>query len=65
MISQVTASAANALYQESTKNVQKSNSVSKQGETGRIETIKAEIEKGAYRVDLDALAKKIAEELMP
>lgn len=65
MISQVTASAANALYQESTKNVQKSNSVSKQGETSRIETIKAEIEKGSYRVDLDALAKKIAEELMP
>jgi len=64
MISQVNASVANASYQEATKNTQKSNNVTKQGDTSKIEQIKAEIEKGEYRVDLQALAEKIADEIL-
>ncbi len=64
MISGVNSSVANATYQEATKNTQKSSNVSKQGDTSKIEQIKAEIEKGEYRIDLQALAEKIADELM-
>jgi len=64
MISQVNASVANASYREAAKNTQKSNNVTKQGDTSKIEQIKAEIEKGEYRVDLNALAEKIADEIM-
>lgn len=38
--------------------------VSKQGDTSKIEAIKASIEQGDYKVDLQALAEKIADELM-
>ncbi len=65
MISQVTASVANALYSESGKQVSKGSSVTKQGDSSRIDQIRSEIQKGEYRVDLDKLAQKIAEELMP
>ena len=64
MISRVNGTVAGSIYQESTKNTQKATNVSKQGDTSRIEQIKAEIEKGEYRVDLQALAEKIADELM-
>ncbi len=63
MISQVNAQAA-VLYQDANKNVQKNSSVTKQGDTSRIDQIKAEIGRGEYRVDLKALAEKIADELM-
>ncbi|MEA1918648.1 MAG: flagellar biosynthesis anti-sigma factor FlgM [Campylobacterota bacterium] len=64
MISQVNASVINASYQEATKSTQKTNNVTKQGDTSKIEQIKAEIEKGEYRIDLQALAEKIADEIM-
>lgn len=64
MISKVNNSVANALYQETTNNKQKATNVSKQGDTSKIERIKAEIEKGEYQIDLQALAEKIADELM-
>ncbi len=64
MISQVNASVANASYQEATKNTQKTSNVNRQGDTSKVEQIKAEIEKGEYRVDLQALAEKIADEIM-
>jgi flagellar biosynthesis anti-sigma factor FlgM len=64
MISQVNASVANISYQEATKNIHKNNNVTKQGDTSKIEQIKSEIEKGEYRVDLQALAEKIADELI-
>lgn len=38
-------------------------SITKQGDTSRIEELKASIEKGEYRVDIEALAKRIAQEL--
>jgi len=64
MISQVNASVANASYQEATKNTQKTGSVTKQGDTSKVERIKADIEKGEYRIDLQSLAEKIADELI-
>ena len=39
-------------------------SVSKQGDTSKIEQIKESLASGEYKVDLDALSKKIAEELL-
>ncbi len=63
MISTIKGTAAGSLYQDATKNTQKSTTVSKQGDTSKIEQIKAEIEKGEYRIDLQALAEKIADEL--
>ena len=67
MISSVNTSLLKATYQEptvKTKEQEKSTqSVTKQGDTSRIEELKASIEKGEYRVDIEALAKRIAQEL--
>ena len=67
MIGSVNGSHLKATYQESTiktKEQEKSTqSISKQGDTSRIDELKASIEKGEYRVDIEALAKRIAQEL--
>lgn len=69
MISQVNSATARSVYQNAeTQNrrdekVEKT-TVSQQGDTSKIEQIKASIENGEYKVDLEALAKKIADELM-
>lgn len=67
MISSVNGSLIKATYQEpalKTKEQEKSaQSITKQGDTSRIEGLKASIEKGEYRVDIEALAKRIAQEL--
>jgi len=67
MISSVNGSLIKAAYQEpslKTKEQEKSTqSITKQGDTSRIEELKASIEKGEYRVDIEALAKRIAQEL--
>ena len=67
MISSVNGSLIRGAYQETplkTKEQEKSvQSISKQGDTSRIEDLKASIEKGEYRVDIEALAKRIAQEL--
>ena len=39
-------------------------SISKQGDTSRVEQLKDAIDSGEYRVDLQALSQKIAEELL-
>jgi anti-sigma28 factor (negative regulator of flagellin synthesis) len=39
-------------------------SVSKQGDTSKIEKIKEAINSGEYKVDLQALSEKIAQELL-
>jgi flagellar biosynthesis anti-sigma factor FlgM len=64
MISQVNASVVNASYQEATKSTHKNNNITKQGDTSKIEQIKAEIEKGQYRIDPHAFAENIADEIM-
>lgn len=38
--------------------------VSKQGDTSRIEEIKSALESGEYKINLQALSQKIAEELL-
>lgn len=67
MISQINSAAIRTAYQNSeakTATEKEQATVSQQGDTSKIETIKTSIEKGEYRVDLEALAKKIADELM-
>ena len=39
-------------------------SVSQQGDTSKVEQIKEALESGEYKINLEALSKKIAEELM-
>ena len=39
-------------------------SVSEQGDTSRVEQIKEALESGEYKIDLQALSQKIAQELM-
>ncbi|MDD2837498.1 MAG: flagellar biosynthesis anti-sigma factor FlgM [Sulfuricurvum sp.] len=67
MISSVNSSLINGAYKEQslkTKEQEKSTqSITKQGDTSRIEELKNSIEKGEYRVDIEALAKRIAQEL--
>jgi anti-sigma28 factor (negative regulator of flagellin synthesis) len=67
MISSVNGSLLKATYQEpalKNKEQEKSmQSITKQGDTSRIEELKASIEKGEYRVDIETLAKRIAQEL--
>ncbi len=68
MISQVNSAAIRNSYQNS-ETQQKSGekevaSVSKQGDTSKVDQIKASIEKGEYQVDLQALSEKIADELL-
>ncbi|HEX5623951.1 MAG TPA: flagellar biosynthesis anti-sigma factor FlgM [Sulfuricurvum sp.] len=67
MISSVNGSLIRGAYQETAlKNKEQeksSQTVTKQGDTSRIEELKASIEKGEYRVDIEALAKRIAQEL--
>ncbi|OHD87227.1 flagellar biosynthesis anti-sigma factor FlgM [Sulfuricurvum sp. RIFCSPLOWO2_12_FULL_43_24] len=67
MISSVNGSLIRGAYQEQsqkTKEQEKSvQSITKQGDTSRIEELKASIEKGEYRVDIESLAKRIAQEL--
>lgn len=67
MISSVNGSLIRGAYQDhSIKNKEQEKSmqsINKQGDTSRIEALKASIEKGEYRVNIEALAKRIAEEL--
>lgn len=67
MISNVNGTGVKGSYVEtSVKNKQDGKSVqtvTKQGDTSRIEELKASIEKGEYRVDIEALAQRIIQEL--
>ncbi len=67
MISSINGSLARGVYQDSSlkpKEQEKpAQSVVKQGDTSRVDELKASIENGDYRVNIDALAKRIAQEL--
>ena len=41
-----------------------STTVSKQGDTSKVEQIKESLASGEYKIDLEALSQKIADELM-
>ena len=69
MISQVNGAAIRSAYQNGetqTKTERKSQGVevTKQGDSSKVDTIKEAIEKGEYRINLEALARKIADDLM-
>lgn len=66
MISKVGPGAIRNTYQESeAKEASKRPStVDKQGDTSKIEQLKSSIENGEYRLDLKALAQKIADEIL-
>jgi len=68
MISQVNSAALRNTYANSgqSKEVsQKSTSnVSTQGDTSKVDQIKEALESGEYKINLEALSKKIADELM-
>lgn len=67
MISSINGSLIKGAYQDSSlkpKEQEKpAQSVAKQGDTSRVDELKASIENGDYRVDINALAKRIAQEL--
>jgi len=67
MISTLNGSLARGVYQDSSlkpKDQEKSvQTVVKQGDTSRVEELKSSIANGEYRVNIEALAKRIAQEL--
>jgi anti-sigma28 factor (negative regulator of flagellin synthesis) len=66
MISKIGATAIRNTHQESgAKEASKRPAtIDKQGDTSKIEQLKSSIENGEYQLDLKALAKKIAEEIL-
>ena len=69
MISQTNSSAIRTAYASNlgeakvTKEA-KQTTISKQGDTSRVEQIKEALNSGEYKVDLDALSEMIADELL-
>ncbi|MFA6143962.1 MAG: flagellar biosynthesis anti-sigma factor FlgM [Sulfurimonas sp.] len=67
MISSVNSSMVRGAYQDQplkTKDQERSSQIlSKQGDTSRVDQLKSSIENGTYRVDIESLAKRIANEL--
>ena len=68
MVSQLNGSGIRNAYSNTIGESKKLNSsqsvISKQGDTSKIETIKSSIDSGEYKIDLEALSRKIADELM-
>jgi anti-sigma28 factor (negative regulator of flagellin synthesis) len=69
MISQLNSAAIRNSYQsafgearETTK--KEATNISKQGDTSKVEQLKDAVNSGEYKVNLQALSKKIAEELL-
>ena len=68
MISQVNGSVLRNAYASSLGESKEANkaatNVSKQGDTSKVEQIKEALESGEYKINLQALSQKIAEELL-
>ena len=69
MISQVNQAGVRAAYaktpdEENGVSKKASTTVSQQGDTSKVERIKEALESGEYKINLQALSEKIAEELM-
>lgn len=54
----------NTLGEEKEVSKKASATVSQQGDTSKVERIKEALESGEYKINLQALSEKIAEELM-
>jgi len=65
MISQVNNAVLQNAYKgvQSKETTQKTN-VSQQGDTSKVEQIKEALDSGEYKINLEALSRKIADELM-
>ena len=68
MISQLNSSALRSAYASNfgeTKEADKATTnITKQGDTSKVERIKESLESGEYKINLEALSQKIAEELL-
>ena len=66
MISQVNGAAVSNAYNSVSgqKEVSPKANVSQQGDTSKVDQIKQALESGEYKINIEALSKKIAEELM-
>ncbi len=67
MISNLNSAAVHSTYQNSeirNRTQDGSQNISKQGDASKIESLKASIENGDYKINLDMLAEKIADELL-
>ena len=70
MISNVNGAAASAYANNSNDKVQRGatqkaeSTISSQGDKSKVDQIKESIESGTYKIDLQALSQKIAEELL-
>lgn len=68
MISQINSAAVRSINENGTEikeAKQKDTTVaSKQGDTSRVDQIKEALESGEYKINIEALSQKIAEELM-
>ncbi|WP_229860066.1 flagellar biosynthesis anti-sigma factor FlgM [Candidatus Sulfurimonas baltica] len=68
MISQVNSGAVRNAYSNSSVNKEVSDKVvtkvSKQGDMSKVDQIKEALESGEYKINIEALSEKIAEELL-
>ncbi|MEA2110845.1 MAG: flagellar biosynthesis anti-sigma factor FlgM [Campylobacterota bacterium] len=67
MVSNINSGAVRSAFQNSdvrSRTENGSKNVSEQGDASKIESLKASIENGEYKINLEALAKKIADELL-
>ena len=67
MISQLNSSAVRSAYSSNlgeTKEAAAKTNVTKQGDMSKIERIKESLESGEYKINLQALSEKIADELL-
>ena len=67
MISQTNSSSLRGAYTNTlseAKATKQSTNISKQGDISKIDRIKESLDSGEYKVDLEALSKKIAQELL-
>jgi len=67
MISQVNSGAIRSAYQNSSQSKeveQKSTNVSSHSATSKVDQLRETLEAGEYKINIEALTKKIAEELM-
>ena len=68
MISQLNSSAINGAYtnnsSENKEVSKKSTTISSQGDLSKVDQIKESLESGEYKINLQALSEKIADELL-
>jgi len=68
MISQVNSSAVRSAYTsnfgESKETNKVTTNISKQGDTSQVEQVKEALSSGEYKVNIEALSQKIADELI-